>query len=494
MKNILDAIARHATQSPAHVALRSSDAVFTYAELSAEVEQLAAAFVMSGWRRIAVMIDNSPAWVVIDLAAATAGVTLTPLPAFFSDRQLQHVLGDAAIEIVLTDQPQRFAGFTSQHISIAHQPLRAISMPFRRGVRRIPEDVIKITYTSGTTGAPKGVCLNGSAIDNVSQSLALRTQARSDDVHLCLLPLATLLENIGGLYVPLLVGATVVLPTLTKVGMAGASGVNINKVIAALAQYNATRAILLPQLLQAMVESFEAGVVIPQHLRFLAVGGAPVSMQLLHRAAALELPLFQGYGLSECCSVVALNNAEQNRTGSVGQPLSHITLRIADDGEIMVKGALFSGYLGESQQLLNEWWPTGDEGYLDDDGYLFITGRKKNMFITSFGRNVAPEWVEQELVLSPLIAQAFVHGEARPWNIAVLVTNADGDAVQTAINEANNRLPDYAQIRGWIRADAPFTIANGQLTATGRLRRQPLWQTYGERIEQHYSAAKEISS
>lgn len=497
MKTVLDALAHHAKQSSSHVAVGGSNGVLTYAELNAEVEQLAEMFVMSGWRRIAVMLDNSPAWVVIDLAAAKANITLVPLPAFFSEQQMQHALADAAIEVLFTDQPQRFSEF-AQRISIAHNTLHILLMPHGRGEQhKIVEGIVKVTYTSGTTGTPKGVCLNGAAIDGVAKSLVLRTQTQADDLHLCLMPLATLLENVGGVYVPLLAGATVALPSLAEVGMQGASGVDIDRVIAALKRYGATRAILLPQLLQAMVERFETGVAMPQHLRFLAVGGAPVSMQLLQRAAVLGLPLFQGYGLSECCSVVALNNAEHNRHGSVGQPLPHVELRIADDGEISVKGTLFSGYLGGPQQQITEWWPTGDEGYLDDEGYLFITGRKKNMFITSFGRNVAPEWVEQELVLSPVIMQAFVYGEARPWNIAVLVTSAEDATVRAAIDAANSRLPDYARIRDWIRADAPFIAANGQLTATGRLRRQPLWQAYGERIERCYSksdTAKEISS
>lgn len=504
MDNILNAIEHHARHSPSRIALRGSAAMLSYAGLHEAVATLAATFVAQGWRRVALLLDNSPAWVVADLAAARAGITLVPLPAFFSAHQLGHALVDAAVEVVLTDQPQRFTEVAAQRLDdllIANTRLHVLAVPAANGSARavtgIAAGIAKITYTSGTTGTPKGVCLGGAALDVVTESLAQRTAVMSDDIHLCLLPLATLLENIGGIYVPLLAGAAVALPSLAEVGMQGASGVDISRVIVALQNHGATRAILLPQLLQAMVECFEAGTAIPQQLRFLAVGGAPVSPALLQRAAALGLPLFQGYGLSECCSVVALNNAARNRPGSVGQPLSHVELRIADDGEIMVRGALFCGYLGEQQPSADGWWPTGDEGHLDDDGYLFVTGRKKNIFITSFGRNVAPEWVEQELVLSPLMAQAFVYGEARPWNVAVLVTDADDATVWAAINAVNGRLPDYARIGGWIRAAAPFTVANGQLTATGRLRRQPLWQSYGESIEHHYSkpkTTKEVSS
>lgn len=498
MENILSALCHHAQQNPSRIALRGSAITLSYSDLNHEVGRLALEFVKSGWRRVALMADNSPAWAVIDLAAAKAGVMLVPLPAFFSDQQLTHALVDAGIEGVITDQPQRCGGFAPQQqgsILVAGVELQRLHL--QQGASQVAPGIAKITYTSGTTAAPKGVMLDGVAIDSVSRSLALRTAVQEDDLHLCLLPLATLLENIGGLYVPLLAGAAIALPSLAEVGMVGASSVDITLMVAALERYGATRAILLPQLLQALVERFESGVAIPSPLRFLAVGGAPLSVQLLQRAAVLGLPLFQGYGLSECCSVVALNNGAENRPGSVGKPLPHVELRIAADGEILVKGALFSGYLSAPSPPENGWWHSGDEGYLDEAGYLFITGRRKNIFITSFGRNVAPEWVEQELVLSPVVAQAYVYGEARPWNIAVLVTSADGDAVQAAINEANSRLPDYARIREWLRADAPFTVANGQLTATGRLRRQPLWQHYGARIEARYSTSettKEVSS
>ena len=111
------------------------------------------------------------------------------------------------------------------------------------------------------------------------------------------------------------------------------------------------------------------------------------------------------------------------------------------------------GYTGdESASNASRYWPTGDIGYLDEQGFLYITGRKKNIFITSFGRNVSPEWVERELTLHPVIAQAAVFGEARPWNVAVIAAKGAAENVDQAIAEANRLLPDYAQIRRWIPA------------------------------------------
>ncbi|MGZ8262104.1 MAG: AMP-binding protein, partial [Methylotenera sp.] len=163
-----------------------------------------------------------------------------------------------------------------------------------------------------------------------------------------------------------------------------------------------------------------------------------------------------------------------------------------EDGEILVKGACLLGY-ASNENIVNDtqatqYWPTGDIGHFDDEGYLYITARKKNQFITSFGRNVAPEWVERELTLSPFIAQAAIFGEARPWNVAVIfpAKNATPAEIDISIAEINQTLPDYARVSQWLLADSPFTPQNGQLTANGRLRRDLIWQQYQSRINEKY--------
>jgi long-subunit acyl-CoA synthetase (AMP-forming) len=302
-----------------------------------------------------------------------------------------------------------------------------------------------------------------------------------------LLPLSTLLENVGGLYAPLLAGACAILMPLTKVGMAGASGVSIATLIAALATQRATTAILIPEMLRGICSALTHGGVRPSTLRFLAVGGATVSPTLLAQAWKAGLPVYEGYGLSECASVVALNTADAHRSGSVGRPLPHVQIRIGDEHEILVRGAGFLGYAGEEIQT-NDWYATGDCGYFDADGYLFLTGRRKNIFITSYGRNVSPDWVESELLAHESIAQAWVHGEARPWNSAVITARAGASAtaVEAAVQSANGRLPDYARLRCWIASTEPFSTTNGELTPNGRLRREALVTRYGARLDQLY--------
>jgi long-subunit acyl-CoA synthetase (AMP-forming) len=131
---------------------------------------------------------------------------------------------------------------------------------------------------------------------------------------------------------------------------------------------------------------------------------------------------------------------------------------------------------------------TGDLGHFDADGFLHIAGRRKNVFITSFGRNVSPEWVETELEAHAAVAQAAVFGEARPWNVAVVVPApaADATAIAAAIARANAGLPDYARISDWILAHEPFTPANGLLTANGRTRRAAIFDLYRDRIDARY--------
>jgi long-chain acyl-CoA synthetase len=203
----------------------------------------------------------------------------------------------------------------------------------------------------------------------------------------------------------------------------------------------------------------------------------------------LNLPVYEGYGLSEFSSVVCLNRRGDQNLGSVGKPLKHVELSIADDGEVLIRGNRFAGYLGETCEKSGEaWWHSGDIGFLDDAGFLHLQGRRRHIFITTYGRNVSPEWVERELVLEPAIAQAAMFGEAKPWNCAVVLPSATAGIadVEAAIKRVNDLLPDYARITQWLTADAPFGLENGQLSGTGRLRRESIFQYYQERIDALY--------
>jgi long-chain acyl-CoA synthetase len=493
MNRITAALQRHASSAPLKVALQDETGTLTYDETLVEIELLSERLREHLPCVIAVLADNSKDWVLADLAAQAAGIPTIPLPLFFSAAQIVHVLESAGIDLVLTDQSKRL-------LSALQQPGLAVE-PFYGSLQRVqlqrtaasahalPPGTRKVTFTSGTTGEPKGVCLSADTMETVAESLWIASDASRDDRHLCLLPLATLLENIGGIYAPLLAGATICVPRLAAVGLSGSSGLDVGRLLAALREWRASTAIMVPQMLQAVVAAGRAGAPLPCSLRYLAVGGAPVASHLLEQAQALGLPVHEGYGLSECASVVAVSRPGESRSGSVGKPLPHIRIDFANDGEILVRGTPWHGYLGEAgSPHAADCIATGDLGYLDAQGFLFLTGRKKNMFITSFGRNVAPEWVEGELASQPGIAQAAIFGESRPFNCAVIVPHpgTPHGTIEAALDQANRRLPDYAQVRGWIPATEPFTANNGMSTANGRLRRTAILGRYAAQIDALY--------
>jgi long-subunit acyl-CoA synthetase (AMP-forming) len=178
------------------------------------------------------------------------------------------------------------------------------------------------------------------------------------------------------------------------------------------------------------------------------------------------------------------------RAGSAGRPLPHVQLKIADDDEILVSGANLLGYTGQTPQK-EKWYATGDLGYIDDDGFLHLTGRRKNMFVTAYGRNVNPEWPESELICFPEIAQAVVFGEAREHNVAVIQPLNDklpDQFIDKCLATANEALPDYARVHEWVRVRQDFSPENGLLTASGKPRRDAVWDSYQASIQSINSA------
>lgn len=491
MSRVIAAIAAHARNRPDAVALDDGVRQVSYRDLHADVQVLAARLIECGARTVAVLADNGLAWARVDLAVIAAGLRAVPLPPFFSPQQLVHAVRSGAVDTLVAHPGVPAAALFGVR--------RALALPLVDGLQcmrlnvatavddGIPAATRKITFTSGTTGEPKGVCLALDAMEQVAHTLAEASGATEQDAHLCALPLSTLLENIGGLYAPLLKGATSHLRPLAQVGLDGATRIDGARLLHALRDSRAASAILVPQMLRALCDAMQAEPTALADLRFLAVGGAPTAPGLLHRARTFGLPVYEGYGLSECASVVALNVSTAHRIGTVGRPLPHLRLSVAADGEVLVHGPRFLGYVGGTAMEPGAPLPTGDLGHLDADGFLVLTGRKKNLFVTAFGRNVAPEWVERELCEEPVIAQAFVHGEARPTNVAVIVASGAPEQVDAAIARVNARLPDYARVSRWIPADGPFSITNQQLTANGRLRREQILATYGARLERLYA-------
>jgi long-chain acyl-CoA synthetase len=469
-------------QAPAGaLALVDGQRTVSYGALPALLEHELQWLRASGAERHALLAENGVPWALADLALHVGEMFAVPLPGSFTLAQMTHALDDAGVDAVLTDDPAHAQGLLSGWVDDGTSPVSGLQR-FRRRMDRsqrpvAPSGTRKVTYTSGSTSSPKGVCLSGAALEAIAAAVADATRVLPIARHLCILPLATLLENVAGLYAPLLRGATCVLPPSRVTGMSY-RGLDVARLLATLTRERPQSLILVPELLQVLVTAVEQGWTCPDSLRFVAVGGAKVAQALLARADAAGIPVYEGYGLSECASVVCLNTPAARRAGTVGRPLPHVRIRIDDAGQVHVAGNPMLGYLGDRSEsgphTASEEVATGDIGSFDADGFLQLQGRIGNRFITSYGRNVSPEWVECEVAQRLGSRPVLAYGEARPYVVLLVGATAQDvpdAAVETAIDAANASLPNYAQVRRWARTPSPFCFADGTLTANGRLRR-----------------------
>lgn len=441
--------------------------------------------------RIGLLAGNGRAWAIADLALLEANLVNVPLPAHFGAAQLRHAVESAGIDAVLTDDVPRILALDLGFTPVATSPgsrLRWLTRPPAGSALPLPPATAKITYTSGSTAEPKGVCLTRTTLESVAQSVAAVGRSLGIRRHLALLPLATLLENVAGLYSAWLSGATCCLPAVVPAAIARGT-LGPDQLLATIDRYEAESLILVPELLRMLVAATEDGWPVPASAKFYAVGGACVSVRLLERAAGAKLPVFEGYGLSECGSVQCLNSPEAARRGSVGRPLPHARVRVARDGEIHIGGTVMAGYVGEAPLAPGTEIATGDIGEIDGDGFLYVSGRIKNVFINSFGRNISPEWIERELLQERVIGRAVACGEGRPWVAALITPSSAGVApgdLEAAVARANERLPEYARVLRFAVPPEPFTVSNGLLTGNGRPRRERILQRYRGLIDDLY--------
>ena len=443
----------------------------------------------SGAGRIGLLADNTRAWAIADLALLATGRVNIPLPRHFGPQQLRHALDGTAVDAVLTDDPPLLLEAAPDLVPRCRSPHSGLMLLTRDREKlapvALPPGTVKVTYTSGSTAEPRGVCLAGDTLAAVALSIAAIGRRLGLRRHLCLLPLATLLENIAGLYAGWLAGACCDLGTVAAGAIARGS-LTPATLPGAIDRAAPESMILVPELLRLLVGATAGGWRAPA-AKFIAVGGARVAPDLVDQATSAGLPVFEGYGLSECGSVVCLNLPGASRRGTVGRPLPHARLRVDARGEIHVAGPVMAGYVGGTHAPA--WIATGDLGELDDEGYLRVSGRLKNLLITSLGRNLSPEWIESELYAEPAIGQAVVFGEAREHVVALVAAAHPGvsaAAVTAAVQRANQRLPAYARIARHHLLHEPLSAATGLLTANGRPRRERILARHAAIIDQLY--------
>jgi long-chain acyl-CoA synthetase len=416
------------------------------------------------------------------------------------------------------------------------------------------DDIACLVYTSGTGGAPKGVMLHhGAILHNCEGALdVLRDMRLSDEVFLSFLPLSHAYEHTVGQFFPIMIGAEIYY----------AEG--MEKLSANLVEVRPTIMTAVPRLYEVLHQRVlqgirktsdfrqklfrltlrlgqlrhirPGGLSISQRLGNLVLdllvrrkirarfggrlkamvsGGAPLNPEIALFFSALGLPVLQGYGQTEAGPLISVNRPGRAKMHTVGPPIKGIDVKIADDGEILVRGPMvMKGYwrneLATREAIRDGWLHTGDIGELDVDGHIVITDRKKDIIINSGGDNLSPARIEGQLTLRPEIAQAMAYGDRKPHVVALIVpdehwlrnwarehgkpqdlaTLSQDDELRRTlsevIDEVNRSLSVIEKVRRFAIASEPFSVDNGQLTATMKIRRHVVRSIYGAALEALY--------
>lgn len=416
------------------------------------------------------------------------------------------------------------------------------------------DDIACLIYTSGTGGLPKGVMLHhGAILDNSNgASCVIRSLGIDNNVFLSFLPLSHAYEHTAGQCWPLTIGAQIWYAE------------SLDKLAANMADARPTVMVVVPRLFEMLrtkitrsiekeggrkakmfkrclelgmkhlrdgeplslsekIEDWVLSATVKRavkkqfggRMRALVSGGAPLSPDVGYFFSALGLPLLQGYGQTEAGPVISVNPPADPRLSTVGIPVKGANVKIAEDGEILVKGDLvMKGYWQDekttAKTVIDGWLHTGDIGILDEDGYLEITDRKKDLIVNDKGDNVSPQRIEGLLALENEVSQAMVYGDRRPYLVGLIVPDADWmldwarkhkkprklnelrsdpefkKALAAAVNRINCRLSNLEKIRRFEIAAEPFSIENEQMTPTLKLRRHVVNDVYGNKLAKLY--------
>jgi long-chain acyl-CoA synthetase len=422
------------------------------------------------------------------------------------------------------------------------------------------DDILTIIYTSGTTGLPKGVLLTqGNVMSNVQYSLERMGALPNALTFLSFLPLSHVFERTAGYYSALILGNHLAFAENPKMVMENMSEIRPEIMVAVPRLFEKLhsrvydtisktsrfkkalfhRAVAVgeryvekkyvrqenPGLLAWKYQLFDKLVFTKirmnfgGRLKFLICGGAPLDEAVTRFMWSIGVPVFNGYGLTETSPVICACSLQSIRFGSVGKALNKTEVKLAEDGELLVRGPqLMRGYYkndeANRENIQDGWFKTGDIARIDEEGFIYIIDRKKELVVTAGGKNIAPQPLEGELRLNKYIEQAFVFGDRRPYLVALLTPNIERlvdlgreldiqfidmhelvsnqrilEVYQGVINKFNATLPPYSTIKNFALLPHDFTIDGGELTSTLKLKRRVIYQKYQNIIEDLYAAA-----
>jgi len=497
--NLASAFAASVKKRPDKTALFWGEREYSYAELWQQTDwishQLRQALNVKPGDRVGLWLKNCPEFVGSLFGILHSGAVAVPINNFLKPDEVNYILNDAGIDVLITDAD------LGSHVRALHAarptlkllkiedlnerpPVdgRAPSRSKPHVTQAKPADLAVLIYTSGTTGRPKGAMLShGNLLHNV-ESCRIVLQTVDLDRFAILLPLFHSYMLTVGLLLPLLVGGSIVLVKSLH---------PVRNVLQEILQRQATVMPAIPQFYRSMVN---APMPVPLPLRMCVSGAAPLPMQVLQEfEAKFHIPLIEGYGLSEASPVVTKNPLDGTRKpGSIGLPVPNVEVSIQDEsgqllgpnqiGEVCVKGGnVMMGYWKQPDEtakaMRQDWLLTGDIGYRDEEGYYFITDRKKDMLLVN-GINVYPREIEEVLYQFPGVKEAAVIGrpDSRKGEQPVaFISPNEGQAVDEAElrNFLRKRLADYKVPRKLIFLPALPRNATGKILKTA-LRELPV--------------------
>lgn len=571
-KNLAQLVARSMEQAPDRVRLQWRDQggvrSLTGREFLNQAASVASFLASRGIERgdrVGILAPSSAEWLVMDVATLSLGAITVPLFANVSREHLEYQLRDATPRFLLcgnADQvrlvresarePLEFGALSGAAEAGAHPWADMVSHPsrlddFRQRIETVePTDIATVIYTSGSTGLPKGVALDhGSFVFQVLGAAATFLSDPEKDQGLSCLPFAHVFERVVTYFHihvghPLAIARDVQMvsedlavfrPTiftvvprllekmLAKVDAQVAAARGIKGMVgrAALAEAGREPGLLSPlyaPLLDRVVWSkVRAGM--GGRLRILVSGGAALPARMEVRLRRMGMPVLEGYGLTEHGPVVSANALHACRVGSVGRPFPGVQARLDSDGELLVRSrSIFRGYWNRMHDRAESitpdgWLRTGDLAKIDDDGYIYITGRKKDLCKTAGGKYVAPTPIEDALARHPWVEYAVVCADGRKFVSAVLAIDpaalrarsaagrtVDSDfavpdeilrEIEAHVHAVNASLDEWEKVRKWVVAPRPFTIENGEVTPTLKVRRPAVLARFERELDALYS-------
>jgi len=464
---------------------------------------------------VCILMGNVPEWPISDIGTIMAGGIGVGLYPTSSAEQIAYIINHSDAEFVLVDSREQLQKVLSvrdqlpkvRHIVALDAETAGDVMSYRELIARgheeqarfaallkeraegaNPDDIAIMVYTSGTTGPPKGACLSHRYIINSVESLRQTIPIYDTDVSFSYLPFCHVAERISGLYNRVYAGASAYfVDDLTRLGEY-------------MLEVKPTVFASLPRFFEKIhahavtdrstrVKDYFGG-----RIRLATSGGAPLPLEVAEFFAEADLPILQAYGLTENVCV-AFNRPDNYKFGTVGPPMPGCEVRLAADKEILVRSEMmFSGYYKapeETAKVFSDGWLlTGDLGEFDEDGFLKIIGRKKELIVTSTGKKVSPALLENMLKEHHAISQAMVYGEGRSYLVALITLNAPEtrETIQSVIDKVNRRVSSTEAIKRFAILERDFEIARDEITPTGKLKRDVITKRFRDVIDGLYLA------